>query len=99
MIRHLVLWKLATDVPDEKAQIVAELKRRFSALLPIIDGTQRLDIRADVGSTAGNWDVVLDADYLDEAALAFYQSHPAHLEVATYVRSVVSDRVCVDFEE
>jgi hypothetical protein len=45
MIRHLVLWKLSADDPDEKAQIVAELTRRFSALLPDIDGTQRLDIR------------------------------------------------------
>jgi hypothetical protein len=98
MIRHLVLWKLTTHDAEEKAQIVAELARRFSALLPIIDGTQRLDIRADVGDTDGNWDVVLDADYLDAAALEHYQVHPAHLDVAQYVRSVVSDRVCVDFE-
>lgn len=98
MIRHLVMWKLTTDDPTEKAHIVAELHRRFSALLPIIDGTQRLDIRADVGATAGNWDVVLDSDYLDEAALDFYQVHPAHVAVVEYVRSVVSDRVCIDFE-
>jgi len=98
MIRHLVLWKLKTDDPSAKAEIVGELTRKFSALLPIIDGAQRLDIRADVGTTAGNWDVVLDADYLDEAALAFYQAHPAHHEVAQYVRSVISERVCIDFE-
>jgi len=98
MIRHLVLWRLSTDDPAEKAQIVAELARRFSALLPHIDGTQRLDIRADLGDTGGNWDVVLDSDFLDAAALDFYQTHPAHLVVVEYVRSVVSDRVCIDFE-
>lgn len=98
MIRHLVLWKLVTDVSDEKAQIVAELARRFSTLLPVIDGTQRLDIRADLGDTAGNWDVVLDSDFLDAAALDFYQTHPAHVAVVEYVRSVVSDRACIDFE-
>ena len=43
--------------------------------------------------------IVLDADYLDEAALAFYQTHPEHLAVAEYVRSVVSDRACIDFED
>ena len=74
MIRHLVMWKLTADDPSEKAQIVAELDRRFSALLPIIDGTQRLDIRADLGTTDGNWDVVLDSDFLDATALDFYQS-------------------------
>lgn len=98
MIRHLVLWKLVAEDPGEKAQIIAELSRRFSALLPIIDGTQRIDIRADLGATAGNWDVVLDADYVDAAALDFYQTHPQHLEVAGYVRSVIRERACIDFE-
>ena len=98
MIRHLVMWKLTTDDPAEKAQIVAELRRRFTALLPLIDGTQRLDIRADLGDTEGNWDVVLDSEYVDAAALDFYQSHPEHLVVVGYVRSVVSSRVCIDFE-
>ena len=98
MIRHLVLWTLTTDDPAEKARIVGELERRFAALVPLIDGTERLDIRADLGDTEGNWDVVLDADHVDAAALEFYQVHPAHLAVVDYVKSVVNGRVCIDFE-
>jgi len=98
VIRHLVLWKLAAQDPEEKARVVAEMAERFGALLPIIDGTERLDIRADLGDTDGNWDVVLDSDYRDAAALAAYQVHPAHVEVAGFVKSVVTARVCVDFE-
>lgn len=97
MIRHLVLWKLATDDAEEKARIVAEMAERFGALVPLIDGTERLEIHADLGDTDGNWDVVLDSDYRDAAALEAYQVHPAHQEVAAYVRSVVTARVCVDF--
>jgi hypothetical protein len=98
MIRHLVLWTLATDDPAEKAQIVGELAAKFAAIVPLIDGTERLDIRADLGDTEGNWDVVLDADHLDADALEYYQVHPAHLEVVEYVKSVVDGRVCIDFE-
>lgn len=98
MIRHLVLWKLAAETAEEKTAVVAEMQRRFAALVPIIDGTERLDIRADLGTTDGNWDVVLDSDYRDAAALDAYQVHPAHQEVAAYVRTVVTSRVCVDFE-
>lgn len=98
MIRHLVLWKLAAESAEEKAAVVAEMRERFAALLPMIDGTERLDIRADLGTTEGNWDVVLDSDYRDAAALDAYQVHPAHQEVAAYVRTVVTARVCVDFE-
>jgi hypothetical protein len=98
MIRHLVFWKFATDDPAEKAAHVADLAARFGALVPVIDGTERIEIRGDLGETEGNWDVVLDSDYRDRAALAAYQVHPAHVEVATHVRSLVVARSCVDFE-
>ena len=58
-----------------------------------------LDIRVgpDVGG-GGNWDVALVADFADEDALNAYVRHPDHQAVVAYVRSVVSDRVAVDFE-
>ena len=46
----------------------------------------------------GNWDVALVADFADRAGLDAYQTHPDHQAVAGYIRSVVSDRVAVDFE-
>lgn len=98
MIRHLVLWKLADDALGDKELIVAEFEQRFGALVPVIDGVERLEIRADIGGTDGNWDVVLDGDYRDTAALDTYQVHPAHVEVAAYVRSMVTARACIDFE-
>ena len=98
MIRHLVLWNLAAESAEQKASVVAEMAERFGALVPLIDGTERLDIRADLGTAEGNWDVVLDADYRDAAALEVYQAHPAHQEVAAFVRSVVTARACIDFE-
>ena len=97
MIRHLVLWRLAAETPEEKAAVAAELAERFAALVPVIDGTERLDLRADLGHTDGNWDVVLDADYRDEEALEAYQVHPAHQAIVAYVRSVTTARACVDF--
>jgi quinol monooxygenase YgiN len=99
MIRHLVLWKLAAESREEKDIVIDELQARFAALVPQIEGTERLDIRADLGSTEGNWDVVLDSDYRDEAALDFYQAHPAHQEVVQYVKSVTTARACIDFSD
>lgn len=96
MIRHLVFWRLADGAA--KDEVIATMRERFGALVSVIDGTERIDIRADLGETEGNWDVVLDADYRDRAALAAYQVHPAHVEVAAWVRSVVAARGCVDFE-
>jgi hypothetical protein len=97
VIRHLVLWKLA-DPDADRAAVAADLVERFGALVPIVDGLDRLDIRHDLGEVDGNWDLALDADYRDNAALEAYQVHPAHQEVAAYVRSLVSARACIDFE-
>jgi quinol monooxygenase YgiN len=97
VIRHLVLWNLAADADEDKQLIIAELEERFAALEDL-DGVERLEIRADLGETDGNWDVVLVGDYRDTAALDAYQVHPAHQEVVTYVRSVVTARACIDFE-
>lgn len=98
MIRHLVLWKLSDDATVDRASIAADLAERFGALVPIIDGLERLEIRTDLGEVDGNWDLALDADYRDGAALDAYQAHPEHQTVAAHVRSLVTARACIDFE-
>ncbi len=98
MIRHVVMWRLATDDSAQKAAQIDTLRDRFSALVGVIPGTRSLEIVADVDRTDGNWDVALIGDYDDHAALDAYQVHPAHQEVAAYVRSLVTARVCIDFE-
>ena len=98
MIRHIVMWKLQTSDPAEREAQIAEMRARFEALVPIIDGTRSLEVVADVAQTDGNWDVALIGDYDDHAALDAYQVHPAHQEVAAFVRTLVASRVCIDFE-
>ena len=44
-----------------------------------------------------NADVVLIMDVDDLDSLEAYQVHPAHQEVAAYIRSVVASRHAVDF--
>ena len=61
----------------------------------MIDDIQTLRVGPDVVGGA-NWDIALVAEYDDEAALARYQVHPAHVEAAGYVKSVVAERMAVD---
>ncbi|MGO3191529.1 MAG: Dabb family protein [Microbacterium sp.] len=53
---------------------------------------------ANVLYPEANWDVTLIADVESVEALEQYQVHPAHEEVAGYIRTVVASRVAVDFE-
>jgi len=94
MIKHIILWKLKEDAP---AEAKAEAKARLEALNGRIPGMISLTVHTN-GMTSSNADMMLDSSFEDEAALAGYQVNPLHVEAAAYVRSVVEQRLCLDFE-
>lgn len=96
-IRHVVAWKLASEEADLRAEQAAKISADLLALRGVVPSIVDIHVGPDVVG-GGNWDVALVADFADEAALDAYQTHPEHQAVVAYVRSVVSDRVAVDFE-
>jgi len=99
MIRHIILWKLKSDIPAEKvAGVKADIKSSLEALPEVIDGLVSLKVHTD-GLASSNCDLMLESELRDEAALAEYQKHPAHVAAADgYVRPNVEARLCLDFE-
>lgn len=97
-LRHVVTWKLASEDAEERAAQAAEVARRLNALEGVVP--QILSISAGVNTLYAdvNWDVTLVADFASAEALEEYAVHPAHLEAAGYIKSVVASRVAVDFE-
>ena len=99
MVRHIILWKLKSDIPSEKVQEVkANIKSALEALPEVIDGLVSLKVHTD-GLATSNCDLMLESELRDEAALAEYQKHPAHVAAADgFVRPNVEVRLCLDFE-
>jgi quinol monooxygenase YgiN len=97
MLRHVVSFKLTAEDRETKAAQAAEISRRLDALVPLIPQVRQLNLGVDTGETAGNWDIVLVADYDDADALDAYQTHPEHQKVAAFIRSLASARSCVDY--
>ena len=96
-IRHVVAWKLATDDNALRAEQARKIADDLLALRGRVPSILDIQVGPDVLGGA-NWDVALVADFADVAGLDAYQTHPDHQAVVGYVRSVVSDRVAVDFE-
>jgi hypothetical protein len=94
-ILHVVSWKLAATDFAERAEHAAQITARLGGLVGVIEEIRSLRVGPDVVGGA-NWDIALVAEYDDEAALARYQVHPAHVEAAAYVKSVVAERMAVD---
>lgn len=98
MIRHVVTWKLASEDAEERGRQSAEVARRLNGLDGVVPQLRSISAGANFLYPEANWDVTLVADFDSIEALEQYQVHPAHEEVAGYIRSVVASRVAVDFE-
>lgn len=98
MIRHVVMWKLKSEDAAERRAQAAEVARRLNALDGVVPQLRSISAGANALYADVNWDVTLVADLDSGEALEQYQVHPAHEEVASYIRSVVDGRVAVDFE-
>ncbi len=97
MVKHIILWKLKESLTeDEKTAARAEAKRRLENLNGKIDGMLSLKVVTD-RLPSSNADMMLDSEFETVEALAGYQTNPLHVEAATYVRSVVEARLCLDF--
>ncbi len=97
-IRHVVAWTLAAEDPETRAEHAAEVARRLQSLADVVPSVRSLSAGPNLAYPDVNGHVAIVADFDDLDGLEAYQVHPAHLEVVTYVRSVVASRIAVDFE-
>lgn len=100
MIRHIVFWEFADgftlEENQEHAQKVKELLEELHSCVP---GILRLKVITQPLEGTTRADVILDSAYVDKASLEAYQIHPSHVEAGKYIRTVLKNRCCLDFEE
>lgn len=97
-IRHVVMWKLASEDAAERAGQAAEIARLLNGLDGVVPALRAVSAGANVLHPDRNFDVALVADVDTAEDLEAYQVHPAHKEAAGYIASVVASRVAVDFD-
>lgn len=100
MIKHIVLWTIRdTGNPRSKLEAMAELKFKLLALKEEIREVKSLEVHFNSISAPGdNFEVVLECEFDSWADLEAYQKHPAHVEVAEYVRNIRQNRASIDYE-
>jgi len=96
-IRHIVSWKLASTDADTRAEQAKEISRQLHTLPAVIPDILAFEVGINAINADSNFDVVLTADYADEAGLQRYVEHPDHQKVAAYIHSIVSGRAGVDY--
>lgn len=98
MVKHIIIWSFRNEYSQaEKTEFAQKIKSGLEGLLGRIDGLDKIKIYT-CPLESSNGDLMLDSTFRDEAALKAYQTNPIHIQVATFVRSVVGERKCFDFE-
>ncbi len=100
MVRHLVLWKYKEELTEEeRLRLGEEVKEKLEALKGKIPGIHSLEVITKTLPTGTNHcDFMLDSTFENAEALAVYQNHEEHLKAASLVRSIISNRICVDYD-
>ena len=98
MVKHIIIWDMKDEFSSaEKAENAAKIKEGLEGLSGKINGLVDIKVHTEFFESS-NGDIMLDSTFTDNEALKAYQVNPDHLKVATFVRSCVSARKCVDFE-
>jgi quinol monooxygenase YgiN len=97
MIKHIVMWNLRGDTPEQKAGAAALLKRSFEELRGRIPGLLSIEVGIDTSRADYACDVVLYSEFENQAALDAYATHPEHLRLRQTLGDLRTARHQVDY--
>lgn len=100
MIKHIILWKLRSEMSaSEKQEAAKAIKSGLESLQGQVPGLVDIHVQIDGRLDSSNADIMLDSTLISEEALKGYAVHPAHVAVANgVVRPNTELRTCLDYE-
>ena len=100
MVKHIILWKLRSELSAEAKQVKAQaIKKGLEGLRGQVPGLLDIHVQIDGVLESSNADIMLDSTLESPEALKGYAVHPAHVAVANgVVRPNTEVRTCLDFE-
>lgn len=100
MTKHIIMWTLKEEFSNQDREIAkAQAKQKLEGLMGKIEGLLNIKVVTELLDSSSYADMMLYSEFEDEAALKFYQTHPDHVEAAGFIRSIVSNRSCIDYNE
>lgn len=99
MIKHVVMWKLKDNAEGKsKKNNAIKIKKELEDLKNSIPEIKEIEVGINFADSPFSYDIVLISDFENREALDVYKNHPDHLDVAVFVKKIVSERAVVDYE-
>ncbi|MEK6507298.1 Dabb family protein [Myroides sp. C4067] len=95
MITHIVMWRLKDE---NKEANKLEIKRLLEDLKGKIEVLESIAVSFnDPQADPKNFEVILHTTFKNLQDLDIYVKHPEHLKVVDFIKSVVTERVAIDY--
>ena len=99
MLKHIVMWKFKPEAEGaDKAANLVRAKALLDACAGLTPGMRMLEVAIAQPGLECTYDLVLDAEFDDAAALDAYQNPPQHLAVKPFIGAVRLERQCMDYQ-
>jgi argininosuccinate lyase len=93
------MWKMKPAADNRSGQENAEiLVQRLNALKSAIPFAVAIEAGIDFNRSSAACDVGLHSAFKTKEDLEAYQKHPAHVQVAQWLKTVAESRFVADFE-
>lgn len=95
MIVHIVMFSFKDE---NKKENLAKAKEVLEALVDKIPSLNSMEVGLDFMQSERSSDLVLTSKFDTKEDLSTYATHPAHLEVVSFIKDVTDGAKVVDYE-
>ena len=95
MLRHIVMFRFADR--SSAMEISGRLKDMLEELLHHIPELKGMEAGLNINTKPAAFDIVLTADFDDEAGLNAYRVHPMHKKILDYLEGKIEKSAVVDY--
>ncbi len=98
MIRHIVMWNLHDQAEGaDKATNLVKAKELLLSCAQVVPGIRTFEVATATPGMDCTNDLLLHMLLDDAQVLADYQIHPQHMAIKPFMKAVVKERRCMDF--
>lgn len=98
MVKHIVLFRFRDNISaDVRTQAANSFRKGIMELKKSIPAIQNIEVGININHNE-QWDICLNGEFKTLQDVVDYGKNPLHVNVASILKPLVSERSCVDYE-
>lgn len=97
MVHHIVSWNVKEEYTQSKEEVMNKIKDSLEALTDVVPGIISIHVLINKMQSS-TVDLTLMCEFETVDALNAYQVSDGHVKAAGFIKQVLCNRTCIDYE-